>query len=42
MEIYNEKSPTPFELQRQKNLIKNYEYMISIGIPGAPKKMHQL
>ena len=31
MEIFDEEDLTPFELQRQKNIIRNYEFMKSCG-----------
>ena len=31
MEIYDEDTLNPFELQRQKNIIKNYEFMKACG-----------
>ena len=31
MEIYDEEVLSPFELVRQRNIIKNYEFMIACG-----------
>ena len=33
MEIYDEEDLSAFELQRQRNIIKNYEFMIACGLP---------
>ena len=36
MEIYDEDTLNEFELQRQKNIIKNYEFMKACGLPVKP------
>ncbi|XP_047143626.1 zinc finger protein 260 isoform X2 [Hydra vulgaris] len=36
MEIYDESSLTPYELLRQNNIIRNYEFMKACGLPVKP------
>merc|ERR1712168_934266 len=44
VEIYDEETLTEFELNRQRNIIKNYEFMKACGLPVKPlvyvKRVH--
>ncbi|XP_057300026.1 zinc finger protein 431-like [Hydractinia symbiolongicarpus] len=36
MEIYPEEDLTPYEIERQRNIVNNYEFMKSCGLPVKP------